>query len=442
VQFGRTLIRVLQDIVYANPAQGPVFLFKLDIADGFYRVWLKPEDIPKSAVSFPTRESEKTVLAFPLALPMGWVESPPYFCAVTETITDLANQRLRAGDLSQEIWHRLDEAADTRPVDAPLQCWWDGAGDPATTPLAVFDVYVDDFIGAAQGPRQRLEQVRRTLFESVDQVLRPLEPSDEGTSREEPISVKKLRKSDGAWATWKIILGWQLDTESLTIELTPQKQARLAEVLNIPTSPNRMGMRKWQRLLGELRYMAFAIPGGRNMFSILQDALGNTDSRHSIKLDSHVHDALEDFRWMTTDLASQPTHMYEWFPDARFYMGACDASKSGMGGVWFPYERNTPPRVWRQAFSQEIQDRVVTHENPTGDLTNSDLELAATLAQLEVAVREFAQPLDTLSVLSTTPQQWPCSQREARPRPRQRPTSYAYKGCTSATIVITQCLIT
>jgi hypothetical protein len=296
MQFGRTLLRVLQEIVYANPEHGPVSMFKLDIADGFYRVWLKPEDIPKLAVSFPTSNTEDPVLAFPLALLMGWVESPPYFCAVTETNTDLANQRLRSGDLSQSPWHRLDEAADTRPVDAPLQRWWGGASESATIPLAQFDVYVDDFIGLAQGTCQHLERVRRTLFESVDLVLRPLEPSDEGTRREEPISVKKLRKGDGAWATRKVILGWLLDSESLTIELTPQKQSRLAEVLNVPTTQNRMGPRKWQKLLGELRYMAFAIPGGRNMFSILQDALRHTDTRHRVKLDSHVHDALEDFR--------------------------------------------------------------------------------------------------------------------------------------------------
>ena len=37
----------------------------------------------------------KTMVAFPLVLPMGWVESPPQFCAVTETVADLANTVLR-----------------------------------------------------------------------------------------------------------------------------------------------------------------------------------------------------------------------------------------------------------------------------------------------------------------------------------------------------------
>ena len=33
----------------------------------------------------------KTLVAFPLFLPMGWVESPPQLCAVTESVADPAN---------------------------------------------------------------------------------------------------------------------------------------------------------------------------------------------------------------------------------------------------------------------------------------------------------------------------------------------------------------
>jgi hypothetical protein len=49
---------------------------------------------------------------------MGWVESPPYFCAVTETIADIANRNMH----HQAPPHRLDELADTPPPtdDVPL----------------------------------------------------------------------------------------------------------------------------------------------------------------------------------------------------------------------------------------------------------------------------------------------------------------------------------
>ena len=47
MQFGRTLQRIMSQIVHADPSYGPVKLGKIDIADGFYRVWLQFRDIPK-----------------------------------------------------------------------------------------------------------------------------------------------------------------------------------------------------------------------------------------------------------------------------------------------------------------------------------------------------------------------------------------------------------
>ena len=40
MQFGRALQRVIARVVHADPRYGPVYLSKIDIADGFYRVWL------------------------------------------------------------------------------------------------------------------------------------------------------------------------------------------------------------------------------------------------------------------------------------------------------------------------------------------------------------------------------------------------------------------
>ena len=95
MQFGRALERIIAQVVHNNPRFGPVHFIKLDIADGFYRVGLRVEDIPKLAVAIPSLPGELPLVALPLALPMGWTQSPPMFSAVTETIADVANQRLR-----------------------------------------------------------------------------------------------------------------------------------------------------------------------------------------------------------------------------------------------------------------------------------------------------------------------------------------------------------
>ena len=119
MQFGRALHRILSQILRADPRFGSVYLSKVDIADGFYRIWLLPRDIPKLGVTFPTLPGEPQLIAFPLTLPMGWVASAPYFCAATKTIADLANQAYQ--DASQAPPHRLEAVAETPPpaVDAP-----------------------------------------------------------------------------------------------------------------------------------------------------------------------------------------------------------------------------------------------------------------------------------------------------------------------------------
>ena len=91
MQFGRALWRLLDKIHHANANFRPVYLSKVDLSDGFFRLWLRPEDTLQLAVLFPTRKGEPPLIGIPLIYPMGWCESPPNFTACTEIVTDLAN---------------------------------------------------------------------------------------------------------------------------------------------------------------------------------------------------------------------------------------------------------------------------------------------------------------------------------------------------------------
>jgi hypothetical protein len=71
MQFSHALDCILHEILLANPAFGPVFLIKLNISDGFYRIALAVDDIPKLSVAFPTPNDADPLVAFPLVLPMG-----------------------------------------------------------------------------------------------------------------------------------------------------------------------------------------------------------------------------------------------------------------------------------------------------------------------------------------------------------------------------------
>ena len=63
----------------------------------------------------------------------------------------------------------------------------------------------------------------------------------------------------------------------MTIHLPPHRVDRLWEILDsIPRTQKRTSAKKWHKVLGELRSMALALPGARNMFSRLQTASAPT----------------------------------------------------------------------------------------------------------------------------------------------------------------------
>ena len=51
MQFGHALERFLRQLLLADQARGPVLIMKVDISDGFYRICLNPNDIPKTGSS-------------------------------------------------------------------------------------------------------------------------------------------------------------------------------------------------------------------------------------------------------------------------------------------------------------------------------------------------------------------------------------------------------
>ena len=367
MQFGKALERIIQKAADANPRHGTVNLSKYNLADAFMRVGLSPSMILKLAVAVPTTSpDEDPLIAVPMVLPMGWMESPPTFCTVTETIADLANTKIAQGYIPAS-YHRHEAVANTTPETPTMtECLQDspdphtdtgdaqdisvtstpttnttsppyspnrstGMGDAGMTPAAILrqsaeevvlhatttssaicpgiaqlsrptmrdfkpqaprassqdtggppleyvDVFMDsDFILLTQAPPERQQQVRRILLECQDSVIRPLDQSDR-PERKEAASIKKLRKGDGCQMdTLKTVLGWVLNTEHRTVQLPESRVIRLNEILvKLPKEKKRMSKKIWYQVLGELRSMVLAIPGGRGLFSALQRALRRT----------------------------------------------------------------------------------------------------------------------------------------------------------------------
>ena len=419
MQFGQAFERLIRRIVLADPAKGPVQLLKVDLSDGFYRMWVSADDVPKLGVIFPSADGEPPLVALPIGLPMGWTNSPPAFATGTETAADITNQAILKGRKYPP--HRLEPEIDKAEPEPPPAIEQSNVAVPVPEqpdprlaharrrPLQQVEVYIDDFIGAAQGNRDTLIRIRRAILHTLDSLFRPLEPGDD-PNRQEPASVKKLRRGDATWATSKELLGWLINTHSMTLHLTERRTERLRALLydEFPRQKKRCQVRDWHRLLGELRSMTIALPGARGLFSLLQDAL-RKQSDNRVALTSLIQSILDDFREIHTQLLERPTRLQELVPIQPTMHGFHDAAGHGAGGVWYPSStsvarstalrsgtsarRRRPKRpgpvVWRMRFPKDIQDRLVSRSNPHGDITNTDLELAGSIMHQECAVQCF-----------------------------------------------------
>ena len=235
MQFGGALQRILYLIRHANPRYGPCRLAKFDLKDGFYRLFLRALDCLRLAVLLPKYPGEEQLIAIPMSCTMGWVELPPSFCVMSETVCDTANARIEQAGTSEPPAHRLEPAASIQddlarditprarepehieadralrdlatPCESPatMEEVAPPSNKPLSKPLGSSDIFVDDFILLGQGGPRRMRNIRRHLLMAIDDVLS--QPATGKKHRKEAVLLKKLLQGNGSWATRKVILG-------------------------------------------------------------------------------------------------------------------------------------------------------------------------------------------------------------------------------------------
>jgi hypothetical protein len=374
-QLGQVLPRLIAKMAEATLEDGPLMFAKLDIKDGYWRMVVAEGKEWNFAYVLPKRKTDTDFhIVVPSALQMGWAESPPFFCAASETARDVA-EVLATAPLGTAIPHPLEEYM-LPPAKWP-ESYTETHGPKY---MRVFEDYVDDFIAMAQTTNQlELQHLSRSLLHAVHSVFPP--PAVTNHSGEESISMKKLLQGDGLWEHRKEILGWLFDGATRCIELPSDKQDRiqveLKAILRLKTVPRK----RLEKIVGKLRHAAIGIPAGRGLFGPVNIAMAQKAEWFTLTKGSPLRLALNDWRYLIRVANIEPTHCKELIPGDPEYIGYCDAAKRGMGGVWLSGTKELEPFVWDVPFPEDIRKRFVSWSNPTGDITNSDLEMAAHLMQ-------------------------------------------------------------
>ena len=301
MQFSGMLSCILWLLQHADPNEGPVYMAKFDISNGFYHLFLDPDDAPKLAVLMLKYDRELQLVAMPLSLTAGWVLSLPTFCAASKTATDIINASLFCHTVPL---HQLKDTASDHDCWGPPQQLSVGLQPSSSLstiktvlalalplpqpedhalltkhkgPVAHVNVFVDDFIGIMQGSWCHCQNVRQCIMHAVDDIFSQLDAIT--AKRKEAVSEKKLLKGEGRWSQWKEILGWILDTSWGTLELTNQQKSCILAIFDDLHHKGQVGIKKWQWLLGKLRFMGPAVPGASGLFKALQLGLSHADKQ-------------------------------------------------------------------------------------------------------------------------------------------------------------------
>ena len=374
-QIGHVLPRIIHAFATADD-NAKIFMAKWDIKDGFWRLDCEQgEEWNFAYVQPSTVGTGDIALVIPTSLQMGWIESPPYFCTASETARDVAAQyaELPQGQLADHHFLHYTRHA-TEYTALPVQRKSD---DPPLKYL--MEVYMDDFIDVAIPACQKdLDHLASATMTGIHDVF-PAAP----TPTEDPISNKKLRRLDGAWANVKELLGMTFDGTAKTIWLSETKRDALIKTLKtwLRSAAKRRAVPfdEFRSTLSKLQHAFLTIPAGKGLLSAFYKVLALHPTMVYLHSNANLLNAVADCRIFLRDTISSPTkcrNLITGWPD---FVGITDASGHGLGGVIIGEGLAVPPTVFRWQWPKDISDNIISDANPNGQITNSDLEMAGLL---------------------------------------------------------------
>ena len=374
-QIGHSLTRIIHAFATADPL-AKIFMAKWDIKDGFWRLdceegqeWNFCYVLPNTDPSAPVQ------LVVPTSLQMGWIESPPFFCAASETARDVAEQYIQLPlkalpqhkftplTITHEDARRLPESLNTNEQLKFL-----------------LEVFMDDYIGLTIPTTiGQLRHVSNAVMYGIHDIFPP--HSDETM---DPISWHKLVKGDGAWAVEKDILGLTFDGDAKTVWLDNKKRDALLTILTGWIRAGRdkrfgIAFNEFQSVIAKIRHAFITIPAGRGLMSPFNKILSAKPNRIFLHNNDDIRTALICCRAFLRESVGNPTKCASLVTAWPDYVGITDASSFGAGGVIIGENKATPLTVFRVQWPADITAAIITDSNPTGTLTNNDLEMAGLL---------------------------------------------------------------
>ena len=368
-QMGSVLPRLIVAMAQC-PDDAVIYFSKFDIQDGFWRMINEIGKEYNFAFVMPANEGEPLQIVVPSSLQMGWVNSPNFFSGASETARDVAADYAEApiGALPE---HHLEEGT-TPSKEEMSKLLETGNLDAKTTLQYLIEVYMDDFIAAAQAKSpEELKHIGRAMLHAIHDVF----PEGLHSPDDQPVSIKKVLKGEARWSALKEILGWIFDGETKSIRLPEDKVDKLlAAIKKMLHSRQGTPFDEFQKLMGKLYHASIGAPAGRGFMTPLNHQLAKTPKKVWFRKGSPQRKALQLWKSLLLEVMKEPTLAKELVPSSPDYVGLVDASGEGTGGVWLSEKSTLPATVWRLEWPAEVKDAF-----QRGQITINDLEMAGNL---------------------------------------------------------------
>ena len=334
------ILHVVAALREIHPATA-IFICKYDYSDAYRRV------AHSAAATAQTIATLDDIAYVSLRLTFGGAPNPPTWCAVSELVTDLANEIAWCANWNPHVAHSSMLAADNNPAPKRVRPTIPFA--PAR-PMAVnvpsissgrVDVFVDDVIHVFPDTPGALERFPHVVPLAMELTSRIHAGPSEPIPRRPILSPEKLA-AEGAPAEIQQVLGWTIDTRRLTVSLPNTKFIMWTKDIQRIQAARRSSTELLATIEGRLNHTASIIPMARHFLTRLRQLkmTAMNAGRPYTKLTEEVSEDLQLWLKLLT-ITHRGVSINLLTTRQPDIIGWSDACPFGMGGY------NTSGRAWR-----------------------------------------------------------------------------------------------
>jgi hypothetical protein len=383
--YGHSLNRLIHYIVSLR-LQYPttkILIAKTDFKGAYRRVSLNGDTAARCIITM------GDIALLSLRLTFGGTPCPNEFCIISEICADLANDILHSDNWDPTTLH------SPHTISLPLEK--DSSEHSPFTPgkdLDVYlfpdprgkvEIYIDDGITVIPDINDNRLRGTNAMALAIHTICRPISP-DEPIKRDDCLSLSKLSE-EGTLAESATVLGWRINTRSLTISIPPDKYNSWRMDIEKILTKKKASHEEIETLIGRLNHASNILPIARYFLNRIRLSITPSATQpNSYHMKKHTiwlpKPALSDlalfqetflpkmYKGISLNLITyrRPTHIL-----------FSDACPKGMGG----YSVNTG-LAWRWKIPPDLVESVA--------LRNNLLEFMAALTTIWIETEQESTP--------------------------------------------------